>query len=141
MIPLMEYVDVWLANDEDSQLSLGFTAGTTNVEAAHLDESGYRDLAKKLKQEFDFRTVAITLRESFSASKNGWSAMILNDDDCRDGYRSTRYEIDIVDRVGGGDSFAAGLIYGLLTKESGEEALEYRSEEHTSELQSRGHLV
>lgn len=51
--------------------------------------------------------------------------MILNDDDCRDGYRSTRYEIDIVDRVGGGDSFAAGLIYGLLTKESGEEALEY----------------
>src|SRR5690625_3856741 len=125
MIPLMEYVDVCISNEEDSQRSLGFTAGTTNVEGAHLDESGYRDLAKKLKQEFDFRTVAITLRESFSASKNGWSAMILNDDDCRDGYRSTRYEIDIVDRVGGGDSFAAGLIYGLLTKESGEEALEY----------------
>lgn len=125
MIPLMEYVDVCISNEEDSQRSLGFTAGTTNVEGAHLDESGYRDLAKKLKQEFDFRTVAITLRESFSASKNGWSAMILNDDDCRDGYRSTRYEIDIVDRVGGGDSFAAGLIYGLLTKESGEEGLEY----------------
>lgn len=125
MKPLMEYVDVCISNEEDSQRSLGLTAGTTDVEGAHLDEGGYFDLAKKLRNEFDFRTVAITLRESFSASKNGWSAMILNHWDCRAGYRSTRYEIDIVDRVGGGDSFAAGLIYGLLTKPGGREALEY----------------
>lgn len=125
MVPLMEYVDVCISNEEDSQRSLGFSAGTTNVEGAHLDESGYYDLAYKLKKEFGFRTVAITLRESFSASKNGWSAMLLNNDDCKDGFRSTRYEIDIVDRVGGGDSFAAGLIYGLLTKEKGKDALEF----------------
>ena len=125
MVPLMKYVDVCIANEEDAQRSLGFSAGSTNIEKAHLDEEGYVTLAKALKKEFGFDTVAITLRESFSASKNGWSVILHDDNECREPKRSTRYEIDIVDRVGGGDSFASGLIYGLLTKSNTEEALEF----------------
>ena len=125
MIPLMEYVDVCIANEEDAQRSLGFTAGETDVEGAELDQAGYVTLAKALKKDFGFETVAITLRESFSASKNGWSALLHDEKECVDPQRSTRYEIDIVDRVGGGDSFASGLIYGLLTKENTKDALEF----------------
>lgn len=125
MIPLMEFVDVCIANEEDAQRSLGFTAGKTDVEDAKLDESGYISLAKALKKEFGFETVAITLRESFSASKNGWSAILHDEKECVEPQRSTRYEIDIVDRVGGGDSFASGLIYGLLTKKNSKDALEF----------------
>lgn len=125
MIPLMEYVDVCIANEEDAQRSLGFTAGETDVEGAELDEAGFVTLAKELKKDFGFGTVAITLRESFSASKNGWSALLHDEKECVNPQRSTRYEIDIVDRVGGGDSFASGLIYGLLTKENTKGALEF----------------
>lgn len=125
MNPLMEYVDVCIANEEDAQKSLGFSAGSTNVEGAHLDEKGYSDMAKSLKNKYGFSVVAITLRESFSASRNGWSALLHDDKDCREPKRSARYEIDIIDRVGGGDSFASGLIYGLLTKENSSDALEF----------------
>ena len=125
MNPLMEYVDVCIANEEDAQRSLGFEAGSTDVEGAELDEEGYVTLATSLKNEFGFDTVAITLRESFSASMNGWSALLHDDKECRTPKRSTRYEIDIVDRVGGGDSFASGLIYGLLTKPNTKDALEF----------------
>jgi len=125
MVPLMEYVDVCIANEEDAEKSLGFKAGSTNVENAELDEKGYIELAKELKKEFNFKTVAITLRESYSASRNGWSAMLHDDKDCREPQRSKKYDIQIVDRVGGGDSFASGLIYGLLTKENTKEALEF----------------
>ena len=125
MVPLMEYVDVCIANEEDAEKSLGFNAGTTNVESAKLDEKGYFNLAQKLKEKFKFEAVAITLRESFSASRNGWSALLIDDKDCKEPYRSKRYEIKIVDRVGGGDSFASGLIYGLLSKSSTKEALEF----------------
>ncbi|MCC5940360.1 MAG: sugar kinase [Balneolaceae bacterium] len=125
MNPLMEYVDVCIANEEDAQRSLGFDAGSTDVEGAHLDEEAYITLAKSLKKKYGFDTVAITLRESFSASLNGWSALLHDGEDCKIPYRSDRYEITIVDRVGGGDSFAAGLIYGLLTKENSKEALDF----------------
>jgi 2-dehydro-3-deoxygluconokinase len=125
MNPLMEYVDVCIANEEDAQRSLGFEAGKTDVEGAHLDEKGYVRLAKELKKTYGFDTVAITLRESFSASKNGWSALLHDNKECQEPQRSTRYEINIVDRVGGGDSFASGLIYGLLTKNSTNDALEF----------------
>lgn len=125
MNPLMEYVDVCIANEEDAQKSLGFSAGATNVEGADLDEEGYSTLVKSMKKQYDFQTVAITLRESYSASKNGWSAILHDDKDCREPKRSTRYEIEIVDRVGGGDSFASGLIYGLLIKENSFDALEF----------------
>lgn len=125
MVPLMEYVDVCIANEEDAEKSLGFHAGTTNVEHAELDESGYFNLAKELKKKFGFKAVAITLRESFSASHNGWSALLHDEKDCVEPYRSRRYDIQIVDRVGGGDSFASGLIYGLLTKNNTKDALEF----------------
>ncbi|MFA6540609.1 MAG: sugar kinase [Bacteroidota bacterium] len=125
MVPLMEYVDVCISNEEDAEKSLGFKPENTNVESGHLDESGYRQLALQLKKRFKFKTVAITLRESFSATRNGWSAMIHDDNDCATPYRSRIYDITIVDRVGGGDSFAAGLIYGLLNKPGSKEALEF----------------
>ena len=125
MKPLMEYVDVCIANEEDADKSLGLKAGTSDVHAAELEEEAYRDVARRLKQEYDFQTVAITLRESFSASVNGWSAMLLDDRDCREPTRSKRYEIQIVDRVGGGDSFASGLIAGLLQKSNTRDALEF----------------
>ncbi len=92
---------------------------------ATLDEAAYFRVAKELKKQYGFSAVAITLRESFSASHNGWSAMLLDDKDCTEPYRSKRYDIQIVDRVGGGDSFASGLIYGLLSKSDTREALEF----------------
>lgn len=125
MNPLMEYVDVCIANEEDVQKSLGFEAGTTDVESAELDEEGYFRLAKSLREKFNFERVAITLRESFSASKNGWSAILHDDEECKSPVRSSRYEIQLVDRVGGGDSFASGLIYGLLHLDDSQEALEF----------------
>lgn len=125
MRPLMAHVDVCIANEEDAQRSLGFAVAKTNVEQAELNEAAYSTLARELKAEFDFRAVAITLRESFSASHNAWSAILHDEADCRAPYRSSRYEIQIVDRVGAGDSFAGGLIHGLLTRNSSQEALEF----------------
>lgn len=129
MRPLMEHVDVCIANEEDADNSLGLTAGTTNVHAGDLDEDGYARLCKQLRDTFGFQAVAITLRESFSASDNGWSAMLLGGAGSArplpSPKRSSRYDIRIVDRVGGGDSFAAGLIYGLLTKDDAAQALEF----------------
>lgn len=125
MNPLMEFVDVCIANEEDADKSLGFKAGVTDVESANLDESGYFDLAEKLKTKYDFDTVAITLRESYSASRNGWSAVLHDNKDCIKPVRSSKYDIQLVDRVGGGDSFASGLIYGLLSKSNTKDALEF----------------
>lgn len=125
MNPLMEYVDVCIANEEDAEKSLGLKPQGTDVEGAKLNEEGYFILAKELKTKYGFETVAITLRESFSASRNGWSALLLDDKDCKEPYRSNQYDIQIVDRVGGGDSFVSGLIYGLLSRENTKEALEF----------------
>lgn len=125
MNPLMEYVDVCIANEEDAQKSLGFSAGATDVEGAELDEEGYFRLARELKKHYGFERVAITLRESFSASDNGWSAVLHDDAECAEPKRSRRYDVRLVDRVGGGDSFASGLIAGLLTKASSADALEF----------------
>ena len=125
MKPLMKFVDVCIANEEDAEKSLGLKAERTNIETGKLDENSYFNIAKKLKDIYGFKTVAITLRESFSASKNGWSALLLDDKNCTTPYRSRRYEIEIVDRVGGGDAFAGGLIYSLLTKTNSKDALEF----------------
>lgn len=125
MVPMMEYVDVCIANEEDAEKSLGFRAASTDVESGELNEQGYFELARKLKEKFKFKAVAITLRESYSASRNGWSALLHDDKDCKDPYRSRRYDVRIVDRVGGGDSFAGGLIYGFLKKNNTREALEF----------------
>jgi 2-dehydro-3-deoxygluconokinase len=132
MNPLMAYVDVCIANEEDADRSLGVHAegsGAEAAEAGELDMDGYHALARKLMADYDFETVAITLRESFSASDNGWSALILGGSasaaPTETPVRSTRYAIRLVDRVGGGDSFAAGLIHGLLCKPSARDAVEF----------------
>lgn len=125
MQPLMEYVDVCIANEEDAEKSLGMKAGSTDVEKAEIDEAAYYNLTKSLMEKYDFETVAITLRESYSASRNGWSAIMRDKKDCVKPQRSKSYDIDIVDRVGGGDSFAGGLIFGLLNIENTKEALEF----------------
>ncbi|MEM1165744.1 MAG: sugar kinase [Planctomycetota bacterium] len=125
MRPLMEFVDVCIANEEDAEKSLGVAPAETDVTAGELSEAGYGSLATTLKADFGFQRVAITLRESHSASRNGWSALMLDDEQCAEPTRSKRYDIQLVDRVGGGDSFAAGLIYGLLTKTNSRAALEF----------------
>jgi len=125
MNPLMEYVDVCIANEEDAEKSLGLKPKNTNITKGELSEEGYTELANELKSKYDFDAVAITLRESYSASRNGWSALMVDDKDCKNPTRSKRYDVQIVDRVGGGDSFASGLIFGLLTKENSKEALEF----------------
>lgn len=125
MTPLMEFVDVCIANEEDAHRSLGIQMQGTDIEKAQLDERAYGLLARQLMDTYAFSSVAITLRESFSASRNGWSALMLDTRDCVAPYRSRRYDIQVVDRVGAGDSFAGGLICGLLRKDDSREALEY----------------
>ena len=129
MRPLMEHVDVCIANEEDAERSLGMTAGETDVETGDLDEAGYARLAERLRGRYEFQAVAITLRESHSASDNGWSAMLLGGAGkaapLATATRSRVYDIRLVDRVGGGDSFAAGLIHGLLTKSDARAALNF----------------
>ena len=112
MIPLMEYTDVCIGNEEDAEKCLGISAGTTNINTATLDIEGYQESFRKLKERFGFRFIASTLRESYSASDNGWSALLY---DGKEFYHTTKYNIRLVDRGGGGASFAAGLIYSLLS--------------------------
>ncbi len=114
MTNLMQYVDVCIGNEEDAEKVLGFKPGETDVTSGELEMAGYKDIFNQMCDKFGFKFVISSLRESFSASHNGWSACIM-DGESREFYRSRRYEINpIVDRVGGGDSFAGGLICGLL---------------------------
>ena len=111
MRPLMKYVDVCIGNEEDAELCLGFKPDA-DVEGGRTDAAGYEGIFRKMKEEFGFKYVVSTLRESFSATHNGWKALIYNG---KEFYQSRRYDIDpIIDRVGGGDSFSGGLIHGLL---------------------------
>lgn len=112
MRPLMEYVDVCIGNEEDAELCLGFKP-EADVGGGKTDASGYHGIFEAMAKEFGFRYVVSTLRESYSASHNGWKALIY---DGKEFYESKHYDIaPIVDRVGGGDSFSGGLIHGLLT--------------------------
>ncbi len=128
MRELVQFVDVGIANEEDCQRSLGVTvqadAWEQAVSSGELDTRRYQALAEKMFAEFpNLKYQTITLRESYSASHNGWSACLYNGSQF---FLSPRYEItDIVDRVGGGDSFAAGLIYGLHTGMEAEQALRF----------------
>ena len=111
MRPLMKYVDVCIGNEEDAQLCLGFKPDA-DVEGGNTDAAGYEGIFRQMQKEFGFKYVVSTLRESFSATRNGWKALIY---DGKQFYQSKRYEIDpIIDRVGGGDSFSGGLIHGML---------------------------
>src|SRR5574344_1860637 len=122
MKPLMKYVDVCIGNEEDAQLCLGFKPDA-DVEGGKTDAEGYYGIFKGMMKEFGFKYVISTLRESFSATHNGWKALIY---DGKEFYQSKHYDINpIIDRVGGGDSFSGGMIHGLLTKETQDEALEF----------------
>lgn len=123
MSELVKFVDVAVANEEDCQKSLGIKADV-DVESGKLESDKYQALSDKVLAQYpDLKILAITLRESISADVNNWSACL---NDREDFYLSRKYEIrDIVDRVGGGDSFAGGLIYGLSTYESYQDALEF----------------
>lgn len=122
MRPLMKYVDVCIGNEEDAELCLGFRPDA-DVESGSTDAEGYKGIFEAMMKEFGFKYVVSTLRESFSASHNVWKAMIY---DGREFYQSKRYDINpIIDRVGGGDSFSAGLIHGMLTMPTQGEALEF----------------
>ncbi len=122
MRPLMKYVDVCIGNEEDAQLCLGFKPNA-DVEGGKTDAEGYYGIFKGMMKEFGFKYVVSTLRESLSATHNGWKALIYNGEEF---YQSKHYDImPIIDRVGGGDSFAGGLIHGLLTKDTQGEALEF----------------
>jgi 2-dehydro-3-deoxygluconokinase len=122
MTNLMQYVDVCIGNEEDAEKVLGFRPGKTDVTSGELELSGYKDIFTQMVKRFNFKYVVSSLRESYSASDNGWSACIY---DGKDFYQSKKYDIRIVDRVGGGDSFAAGLICGLLDGNSMQESLEF----------------
>ncbi len=122
MSDLMRYVDVCIGNEEDAEKCLGFKPEGTDVKTGALDISGYEKVFRGMKEKFGFSCIATSLRESYSASDNGWSALVY---DGREFYRSRRYDIRIVDRVGGGDSFSAGLIHGLLVYGDHKKALEF----------------
>ena len=123
MRELAKYVDVAIANEEDVQKSLEITVDV-NVESGELDREKYKALGDKVLAAYPhMKMIAITLRESHSADWNGWAACL---NDGENFYVSKKYEIrDIIDRVGGGDSFAGGLIYGLNTYENKQQALEF----------------
>jgi 2-dehydro-3-deoxygluconokinase len=122
MSGIMEHVDICIANEEDAEKVFGIKATGAEITEGKIDHDRYVEVAKKLTERFNFKGVAITLRESFSASRNGWSALYFTEGE---DHFSRRYDVQIVDRVGGGDSFAAGLIYALGNKKSPQDAIEF----------------
>lgn len=122
MSMLCQYVDVCIANEEDAKDIFGIEAKNTDIYSGKLDKNGYKLVVRQLKEQFGFEKVAITLRKSISASDNDWAGMLY---DGTDFYFSKEYHLHIIDRVGGGDSFAAGLIYSLLHNKSMQESIEF----------------
>jgi 2-dehydro-3-deoxygluconokinase len=122
MTKLCQYVDVCIGNEEDADTTLGFKAKDTDVTKGELNLEGFKDVFKQMKEKFGFKYIASSLRESYSASDNGWSALVYNGSEF---YHTRKYEVRIVDRVGSGDSFASGLIYGLVTGMPMKEAAEF----------------
>jgi 2-dehydro-3-deoxygluconokinase len=124
MRPLMASTDVVIANEEDIQATLGFAVAGADVIGGRLDAAAYRTVAERITRELGPSMVAITLRQSVSASDNGWSA-VLWDGGAGQFHHGQRYDLRLVDRIGGGDSFAAGLIYGLMTGRAPAESLRF----------------
>ena len=124
MGPMMRNVDLVIANEEDLQSVLGVHVPGTDVTAGQLNLQGFREAAEQVTRDFGPPQVAVTLRESLSASDNGWSAAFW---DARTTmmHQSQRYTVRLVDRIGGGDSFAGGLIYGLVSGRAPEDALRF----------------
>lgn len=125
MRPLMQYVDVCIGNEEDAEKVLGFKPGDTDVTSGELELAGYKSIFEQMVEKFDFEYVISSLRVSHSASDNGWSACIYSRD-TKEFYHSKEYRVcPIVDRVGGGDSFAGGTICGFLDGKNFKDALEF----------------
>ncbi len=122
MTKLMPYVNVCIANEEDADDVFGIKAENTDVEKGVVNHEAYKSVAKQLADKFGFEKVAITLRESISASDNNWAAMLY---DGKEYCFSKKYALRIVDRVGGGDSFGGGLIYSLMNGKSTQDAIEF----------------
>ena len=123
MTKLMESVDVLFTNEEEASKVFGISAEDTDISAGKLSEEGYDDVARKLLERFHLRYAVITLRESLSASVNNWSGMFY---DGKEFYHSRKYHIDhIVDRIGGGDAFSGGFIYGILTGMDPQDTVEF----------------
>ena len=122
MSQLMPYVDVCIANEEDAKDVFGIEAENTDINSGKIDHDGYISVAKQLIDRFGFEKVAITLRGSITANDNNWAAMLY---DGEQAYFSPTYAVHIVDRVGGGDSFGAGLIYSLLQEKNLQDAINF----------------
>ena len=122
MSELCKYVDYCIANEEDAKDVFGIEADNTDIYGGKLDREGYVSVAKKLTDRFNFKGVAITLRESKSANDNDWSGMLYTE---KKAYFSKKYSVHIVDRVGGGDSFGGGLIYSLINGYDSQSAIEF----------------
>lgn len=122
MTDLCQYVDVCIANEEDAKDVFGIEAENTDITGGKLDRSAYTSVAKQLMDKFGFEKVAITLRSSISANDNDWAGMLY---DGQEFCFSKSYHLHIVDRVGGGDSFGAGLIYSLLNSKTSQQAIEF----------------
>lgn len=122
MTELCQYVDVCISNEEDAKDVFGIEAEATDITAGELNKEGYKSVARQLAEKFGFEKVAITLRESKSAFDNDWSAMLY---DGNEYCFSKLYHLHIVDRIGGGDSFGAGLIYALLSGKDSQAAVEF----------------
>lgn len=122
METLLPFVDILIANEEDSEKVLGIRPQNTDVTQARLDTSAYKQVAAQISATYDIPYVATTLRKSLSASRNIWSAMLYHDGNV---FLSKEYDIHIVNRVGAGDSFSAGLIYGFCQKFTDQRTLDF----------------
>lgn len=123
MTEIMKYVDVCIGNEEDAEIVFGIKAGTTDVTKGQLDTDGYKKSLQTVAETFGCKIVAYSQRKSYSASDNGWSGIIY-DDEKKQVYTSVQYDIRITDRIGGGDAFASGLIYALHNNISPANAIE-----------------
>ena len=122
MTDLCQYVDVCIANEEDAKDVFGIAAADTDITGGKLNKDGYRSVAEQLTDKFGFSAVAITLRTSHSANDNDWAAMLYTG---KQAYFSKEYPVHIVDRVGGGDRFGAGLIYAMLDGRDPQKTIEF----------------
>jgi 2-dehydro-3-deoxygluconokinase len=123
MTELVKYVDLLISNEEDAKDIFGIEADSSDITSGKLSVEGYKGIAAKLMKMFpNLKYVAFTLRESISANRNGWSGLLV---DGKNSFESKKYNLDIIVRVGGGDSFGGGLIYSLINKAQPQEAIEF----------------
>lgn len=123
LTPMMEYVDVCIGNEEDADKIFGIRASnTSSTNYKSLNTEAYHEVASKMMDTFGFKQVALSLRESISANDNVWSGLLFDGDNS---YRSQQYNMHVVDRLGGGDSFCAGLIYSMCQGYTAQKAIEF----------------